>query len=274
MTFNAYETSVAQGEPILLYDFSVGATHWRFTSADRTINYSGNSFAPAAITRTAPVQSNDIRQQTMTVTVPRDCPINTLFSGYAPAQDVLLVVTALHYDDPDQQGIVDWTGRVTASTWKNSQIDLSCEPIYTSMQTVGLRRKFGVMCPHVLYGPACGLTASSFAVSATLSAVSGVNVTSSGFVPGTGLSFLGGWIEWESAKGYLERRSITGLSGTTLTLNYGSPDLVNGLAVTAYPGCARNISSCNSFGNSLNYGGQQFIPSTNPMDGSFANPVY
>lgn len=274
MTFNAYETSIASGEPILLFDFALGIAHYRYCTADRNITYQANVYTAAPISRSAPVQSNDTRQQIMRVTCPRDIGVGQLFAIYPPAQDVLLTVTALHYNDPDQQGIVDWVGRVTAASWEKNDVIFSCEPVYTSVQTNGLRRRWGLNCPHVLYGVACTLNPSLFKVVAPIQSVSGFTITGAGFVPPSGLSFVGGYAEWDSGNGYLERRTIDAVSGTTLTLSYTSPQLVAGLQVSLYPGCNRTMANCNAFGNILNYGGQPNIPTQNPMDGSIANPVY
>lgn len=272
MTFASHETSMASGEPILLFDFSIGIAHWRYASCDRAITYLTNVYSPVPITRTAPVQASDIKQQTMTVTTPRDIPLASLFEGYPPTGDVLLVVTGLHFTDSDFEGVVDWVGRIINVSWKNSTVDFACEPTYTSVQTVGLRRRWGIGCPHVLYGGACTLSAPSFAVTAPIQSVSGVTITGAGFVPPSGLSFPGGYAEWDSGSGYLERRTIDSVSGTALTLAYESPMLVPGLLVSLYPGCGRTPANCNAFGNILNYGGQMNIPNLNPMDGS-SNPV-
>lgn len=273
MTFNTFETSIASGEPILLYDFSIGTAHWRYTTADRPITYQSNPFAAAPITRTAPVQSSDIRQQIMRVTCPRDIGLAQIFAQYPPAGDVLLTVTALHYTDPDQQGIVDWVGRITGVTWSGSTVEFACEPVYTSVQTMGLRRRWGLNCPHVLYGVQCTLNPALFKVTAPIQAVSGYTITGAGFVPPSGLSFVGGYIEWDSGSGYLERRTIDSVSGTTLTLAYTSPQLIPGLSIALYPGCNRTTTNCNAFGNILNYGGQPNIPTHNPMDGTMS-PTY
>lgn len=274
MTFDTYETSVAQGEPILLFDFALGIAHFRYTTADRPITYQTDAFAPAPIKRSNPIQSQDVRRKSMTVTAPRDIPVAALWSAYAPSTDVLLTITELHYTDPDAQGIVDFVGRVIGPTWKGSTVELLCEPVYTSVQTTGLRRRWGVGCPHVLYGPGCTLNPAPFGRTGALTTVSGLDITSPAFTLPAGLAFKGGYVEWDSGFGYVERRTIDGVAGTTLTLAYGSPQLAIGLEVTAFPGCARNLAACNSLGNAINYGGQPFIPIKNPMDGSVANPIY
>jgi hypothetical protein len=216
---------------------------------------------------------SDIRRQTLTVTAPRDIEVaQQLYGVYAPAKDVLLTITNLHYTDPDGQGIVDWIGRVIGPTWKGSIVDIACEPVFTSVQTNGLRRRWGTGCPHVLYGPNCTVSAAAYKVTGALSSVSDLDITSSAFTLAPGLSFLGGFVEWDSGNGYMERRTIDSVSGTTLTLSYGSPQLAIGLSVNAYPGCSKTTANCAFFNNSINFGGQPFIPAVNPMDGTLVNP--
>jgi hypothetical protein len=273
MTFATYELSVNQGEPLLLFNFSAGTATWCYTSADRPIVSGGATYKPLAISAGNIIQGQEIKQKTLKVTVPRGSDIVTQLQTYPPSTDLLLTVYAQHYTDPDNQAIVAWIGRVRSQMQKASSVEMSCEPAYTGVQTAGLRRRWQVNCPHVLYGPGCTLAAATQKVVATLTGVAGFTVSSASFVlPGT-LSFAGGYLEWASGRGYFERRTIDSVYTPThtLTLAYGSPDLIVGLEVNAYPGCAHNSDDCTSFGNLLNYGGALYIPLKNPMDG---NPVY
>jgi hypothetical protein len=274
MTYATYELSVDHGEPVLLFDYSAGVAHWRYTSADRPITVSGHVYTPLAISAGNIVQGQEIRQKTLKVTLPRDADIVTQLQTYPPSTDLALTVFAIHYTDPDAQAIVAWIGRVKSQMQKLSVVEQACEPAYTGIQTSGLRRRWQINCPHVLYAVGtCNLAAALQKVVATLSAVSGFTVSSSAFVLPGSLSFAGGYLEWPSGRGYMERRTIDSvyLPTHTLTLAYGSLDLVAGLEVNAYPGCRHNSDDCTAFGNILNYGGDLYIPLKNPMDG---NPVY
>lgn len=271
MTFDAYESSADQGEPIMLFDFSTGLAHWRYTSADRPITYGSNIYAPAAIDASNLVQGQEIKQKTCKIKVPLDIVVVQRLQAYPPSTDLLLTIYSLHYDDPDQQAVVSFIGRVMSQAQKGTSVELACEPAYTGIQTAGLRRRWQVNCPHVLYGVACTLTPTSQKVSTTISTVSGFVVSSPGFTLPSGKSFAGGYLEWDSGNGYFERRTINSASGTNLTLAYGSPDLAPGLAVNAYPGCDHTTTACTAFGNILNYGGAPYVPLKNPLTG---NPVY
>jgi hypothetical protein len=67
---------------------------------------------------------------------------------------------------------------------------------------------------------------------------------------------------------------IIGHVGSSITVQRLSYDLVSSIAdgfpfnITLYPGCSHDRATCNSkFNNLLNYGGFDFIPVKNPMDG-------
>jgi len=231
MTWAAMENSAAQGQPVLLFDFLLGGTHYRYTTADRSITYLTNSYAPAPISRSNIVNGPELRQATLQVKAPRDFPVALLYQQAPPAADVMLTIFSLHYSDPDGQGVIEWTGRVLSVSWQESEAVLSCEPIVTGILTTGLRRRWQRLCPHVLYGTSCTASAPAFAVPATIdtAASGGTVLTSSTFTSAPSLA--GGYLEWDTGNGYLERRSIDAHSGNQITLAYGHAQLVAGLAV-------------------------------------------
>jgi hypothetical protein len=285
MSFDALETSLDQGEPVFLFDFVLGLLHFRYTSADRQIEFpagSGAFFASVPVERAQVKQGSEIKQQTMKVTGPGDLSVGALYASDPPTTPVALTITKFHLTDTALQPVVDWIGRIMSARWIGSKIELSCEPVYTSVQTMGLRRRWQISCPHVLYGLQCTVVAAAHAVIGTLTAVSGFTIAASAWAtPPTGLSFVGGFVTWDTGNGYLERRTINGVaSGGVLTLDNTFTGLVVGQLVTAYPGCDRTPTNCAAFNNfadgvsaanGLLYGGQPYIPTINPMNGT---PVF
>jgi len=272
MSFDQFETSASGGEPVLLFDFFIGLAHWRYTTADRSISYLSNTFIPAAISAGSINQGQEIKRKTLSVIVPADLLVVQRLQQYPPSGDLALTITALHYDDPAAEGRSVFIGRVMSQSQVGITVTLACEPAYTGVQTVGLRRRWQLNCPHVLYAPTtCTLNAAAFKVVTNIGAVAGPVITCPGLAPPAGLAFPGGYVEWDSGNGYFEQRSINAAAGGVLTLAYGSPDLVAGLSINAYPGCDHSGANCNAYGNILNYGGELNIPGKNPMSG---NPVY
>ncbi|MBS0364898.1 MAG: phage BR0599 family protein [Proteobacteria bacterium] len=271
MTFQALETSYDQGEPILLFDFSVGIAHFRYTTADRAITYLSNAYASAPISRSPLKVGAELKQQTIEVTAGRDLGVAQLYTAQPPAIPVGLTITAMHQSDPDLQGVVDWIGRVMAARWKSSAVVLLCEPVLTSVQTVGLRRRWQIQCPHVLYGVQCGVNPAPYAVSATLSTVAGNVITAAPWTvaPGAGLSFTGGFVTFDNGT-YIERRTINQwtLATGALALDDVLKGAIAGSTVIAYPGCDRSTTNCQAYSNLPNHGGDPYIPSINPMTGA------
>ena|ERR1700735_950110 len=282
MTFSTYELSIAQGEPVLLYDFFIGTAHWRYTSADRPITYLTQVYSPIAISSGAVNQGQEIKKKSLPITVPLDTDVVSVLQNFPPSGDFLVTITELHYTDPDQQGFICFVGRVMSQKQSGASIIMSCEPAYTGVKTTGLRRRFQLNCAHVLYGIGCTIQPSTYVTAAVISSVAGPLVSVPGLTPPAGLSFAGGYIEWDSGRGYLERRSINSMAGggASLSLAYAAPDLIPGLAINVYPGCDHTTGNCIAFnlapqdpvdGNILNYGGQPWIPAVNPLTG---NPIY
>jgi hypothetical protein len=283
MTFAAFELSADAGSPVLLFDFFVGTAHWRYTTAAAAITYAANEYDPLAIDAGSINQGNEIRKKTLAVKVPLNALVVSVLQNFPPSNDFMLTITALHQTDPDLQGFNVFVGRVVSQSQAGATVTMSCEPAYTGVKAVGLRRRFQLNCAHVLYAlGSCTLLPINFQVITAIASIDDTAVTCTGV--GTALpagqSFAGGYIEWDSGLGYLERRSINSIAGDVLTIAYGSPDLIVGLALNAYPGCDHTTTNCIAMnppggdpakGNILNYGGQPYIPTVNPLTG---NPIY
>jgi hypothetical protein len=283
MTFATYELSADQGSPVLLFDFFVGTAHWRYTSSDAALTFASNEYTPLAISAGSVNQGNEIRKKTLAVKVPLNADVVSVLQNFPPSGDFMLTITMIHATDPDLQGFVVFVGRVMSQSQAGATITMSCEPAYTGVKAVGLRRRFQLNCAHVLYAPgSCTLNPGDFGIASAITSIANTALTISGIgtaLP-TGQQWPGGYIEWDSGKGYLERRSIDSIAGDVLTIAYGSPDLVAGLALTVYPGCDHTTRNCIAMnppggdpavGNVLNYGGQPYIPTVNPLTG---NPIY
>lgn len=262
MTYDVRETSRQSGEPIELYEFAWGENLLRVTSAKTTQLYNSYLWQPALIQRGSIDFTTEKGRNNLKLSVVRDFPIADLFRVMPPNDVIVVTVHRFHTGDSD--GAVIWSGRVLNCEWTGSTASLNCEPISSSLQRVGLRRMYQRQCPHVLYGTACGVNKSSFNAVATLSAVSGVTLTSTAFDGFADGYFAGGFIEFGS-----ERRFITEHTGGTITINLPLYELEVGDAVTAYAGCNHSLTTCHDkFNNALNYGGMPYIPTKNPFGGS------
>jgi uncharacterized phage protein (TIGR02218 family) len=286
VTYDEAERSEQSGAPVELYLFTRNAFDlstpcvpasseqplYRYTSAEAAVQYDGEAWLPEPLLRSSIEVTPEQARLPLEIRTRRDLPVCDLFRVAAPTDVVAVTVYRLHRDESPADAIVLWTGRVLNCAWNGATAVLNCEPVSTSLRRPGLRRLYQKQCPHVLYGPLCGVERAAVSVEATVTAIDGMTVTVAGLDE---LPYGGGFVEWTTADGALERRFIKEASGSptdTLLLSRPPTGLEVDDAVTVYPGCDHTMSTCETVFNNLpNYGGFPFIPTKNPFDGT---PVY
>jgi uncharacterized phage protein (TIGR02218 family) len=269
MTFAADETSIQDGAPIEHFEFEVGPTIYRYTSGPDDFVYLTKTYKAVQIARSDVDESGDIPKDGITITVPRDAEIADEFRVAPPSEVILVNVYRLHYDDATVERKLFWTGRVLNCEWKGAIADLTCESIYTALKRPGLRRLYQRMCPHVLYGPACGLVDTVYKSTIVLDAVVGSTLNAAAIDAQPDGYFSGGMVEWESSPGRFERRGIKSHVGADVVLTHTIPGIEPGASVSFWPGCDHSLATCNSkFSNAVNYGGFPFVPQKNPFTGT------
>jgi hypothetical protein len=148
-------------------------------------------------------------------------------------------------------------GRTNAVVTINSHLEL----LDISMP----RNTFQAGCRWQLFSPGCTLNAASFAVSGTVVAQTGNNLfTSNVGAPGGSGTYALGRVVFTSGQNAGFARSVRswaeGSPGTfTLLAPFPYP-IADGDAFTAYPGCNKTFGNCSNFGNTVNFGGQPWIP--------------
>lgn len=268
MTYEVIETSLHDGAPVELYEFRLGAQAWRYTSAAEAITANLVDWRPVSISRSEIEATSDMARNNLTLTLARDLEVPELFRIAPPSGVVTLTVHALHLTDQAAETVVVWKGRVVNVAWKGLAAELTCEPLYTSLRRIGLRRTYQRQCPHLLYGDDCRVVRAAHEVAGSAASVSGATLTvpeAGGYADGW---FAGGMIELELTPGVITRRSIRTHTGQALGITHPIPGLGAGQAVTLIPGCDRTPTDCaDKFDNLLNYGGWPYIPIKNPFSG-------
>lgn len=284
--FDFFEKSRWANRKQQLFEFALQDKAWRFTTGDtdKVLNAGTPDervFLATAISRTAVRESSERAQNNVTITMPyladpnaTDKPntqdFGDLWRPFPPSGVVVVTCYAYHDDDPDQQIVVEWIGRVAQPRVTDTIMEFVCQPSSNRAQYNGMGRRWQRGCDLVLYSTGLGMCNASLtdnAVPATLSGVTGLLFLTAGAFSASPKSLAGGFIEWTTADGVIERRSIMNHNGNTIEINYGAADLAPGLMLTAYPGCAHNWSACESFDNTDNYGGAIYMNSKNPFGG-------
>lgn len=268
MTYGGREASVRDGAPVELYEFAWGAVApLRYTSAAADYPLGADTYLAATLQRSQIEASAERARNAITITCARDFPVAELFRVAPPSE--LIAVTLRRQHRGDAEVAVIWQGRVLNCEWAGAQATLNCEPVSSSLRRIGLRRRYQRQCPHVLYGPSCGVVRATHSKATTVTGATGLVLEVAAL---DAKPYAGGFVEWTTPAGAIERRFIRSFSGLAITLTQAFQGIGAGAAVVVSPGCAHTRAMCaDTYANLPNHGGFPFIPQKNPFDGT---PVY
>lgn len=282
--FDTFELSRFLGRPVRLFQFTRQGLVWRYCSAPQDLVIGGVTYLAAQIDRSEIKQTVERAKDNIQITLaylrdphattyPSTQSLGDNWFPYTPSDSMRVICMATHIGDSDPP-IVEWMGMVTQPAFTDVELTLTCEPGSAIASALQQGPKWQVGCWKTVYstGPrGCGLDPNAFAVTGTLTAVSGLTLTAAEFA-GAPLSLSGGWVEWTRVDGLVERRSIMSHVGTSIGLLYGAADLVNGLSVIVRPACEQTWAACTArFPDPQNhYGGAIYKPIKNPSGSSMS----
>ncbi len=203
----------------------------------------------------------------LTITMALGSNMDDLFLAFPPSQVVNVTVFEGHVGDEltAENFPAIWYGRIIGAGRKDNELELTCEPVNTSLRRAGLRRNYQLGCPHALYGPQCKANKASATIVRSAASTSGNTI-----LVDTNLSnperFLGGMVEWENeTTGRKEFRTISGATIGGITVRGPVRGVVPGTTLSVSRGCNHQMSGCALHNNIHNFGGQPFIPLENPL---------
>lgn len=289
MSFELRETSRAKGQPVSLFFFRYGAgvdNFYAYTNAEYAKTFNLVEYQPVPIQYGSVEASGTLDKKTLEVRTSIDNEVAELFRVSPPTYPVVLFIRRGHLNDPDNEFLVEWSGRVLSCSREGSEAIFSCEPISTAMRRTGLRRHWQYSCPHVLYGPQCNANKAAATTTNVLVAVAAASITlNDGWeTPERATKAHGGLVQWEGPNGTIVRTIIAVNDDlTTLRLNGPTTGLQSGMSVDVSLGCNHRFeldgdefidTDCITIHDNLqNFGGQPWIPEDNPI-GTNTNKYY
>lgn len=266
MTYAQQDKSIEDSAPIEAYKFYGLFGAYRYTNADESIVVAGEIYTPNAITRTAiEVTSATDSNITMDFIIPANDPLATLFClNVSPDELIVEVRSVQRGTDYNTDYRVEWIGY---------SLDTSISDDYATIKTGSLLQTklkgnlatvyYQRSCNHDLYDTRCKVDPAAFTFVATITKIEAqlITVDSDGTADG---ELLGGTIV-NTRTG--EERGIYTNFGNIVTISYPFIDVEVGDEVNLIMGCDHNrLGHCKlRFNNVVNYGGHDFIPTTNPF---------
>lgn len=265
MSWSEFEYSIANGQPLTLYEFIRQGNHYRYTNADRSLTVNGETWEALAIRDSGLSAGSD---NNVEITLPITNKVVSFYRGVPPSTSVKVRIYRMHYQDDSQTLKVVWVGNITEVKRENiGEAKIITTNIVNTFGRQGLRLTFGRNCPHSLYDGSCRVKARDYVVSGLeITAFDGKQITINMSKNITQGYFSGGYIEYQ-IDGLTERRGIRVHDNNTLSLFGGTHGLSIGQIINVYPGCNNTIETCSKkFNNHLNYGGCPHMPGKSPYN--------
>lgn len=278
MTFDAKEKSRALGSPISLFLIRYGKAannYYAYTNAEQETRFSGIDFKPVAVDHDDIVRGLTLDNTQQTLSLPGNVPLATRFRSYPPSEVISLTIWQGHTDDVEFK--VAWLGRILShKDLEDGDAEFTCEPRTTSLSRPGLSRNWQYGCPLMLYSQGsrrCNANKAAATQTFTVNQVDGPLIRLDGVTAATAamLDYETGLIEWTTADLRVEVRSIQRIDEDgTLILGGTALELNAGMSVKLSKGCNHVVfapeGDCERIHNNVvNYGGQIYIPTSNPI---------
>lgn len=274
MSYSSKETSVEDAQPVELYQFTIGATSYFYTSAEDVVTVGAQAYEPVAISRGNTSDGFEQRDYEFEVELPTSDPVAQLVVGQVPSVRIRLIVKRFHRNDtptPEVRYVFD--GYVHSHSFKNN-LEITSIFAKSILSGTGIetpRRTCAGSCGHFLYEVGtCNVDstlaiyrAANYPVSAQVGSVITVTGLSGAYTDGW---FTGGYVE---VVGSTDLRFVLDHVGDDLTLLI--PFLVTPSNVNVFAGCDHSIGGTHGcgpkFDNVPNFGGFAFVPKKNPHEG-------
>jgi uncharacterized phage protein (TIGR02218 family) len=263
MTYHDDETSVEDSAPRDCYQFicSNGEVY-HLTSGVQDVTIGSDVYEAGTISRGAVEVStvSGAKELIITMDVKHALPQRYMTIGVPQRR---IYVTLYRYQSNSGEAQVDWRGYLISMSVDRHVAKL----VFPARSAEAYVRRLPVItagrdCSHILYETGCGINRAAHAITRTVQSVNGREVTLS-----SALGTVDQWAQWgELVHSSGERMTIASQVGTVITMQLPIYELAAGDSVTIYAGCAHTIEVCSTkFANHLNFGGQPWMPRSNPF---------
>jgi uncharacterized phage protein (TIGR02218 family) len=242
------------------YLLQTGSIIEKYTSFSRSLEFLGEYWKAAAISRSGLSQDSRFGTISLNVTTPV-IPSIARYASSAPIDPIQITVYQAVLDDLTQY-IVLFRGGIVGVQMKNKAISAICHS-----RNILLTRKipnvvYQSFCNHTLFRGGCKLHPEDWVTHSKVVSDSGLIVVTESIAGIQNNFFQLGEIVYGDS-----RRLITNQTGTTFTIHVPfATRIPSGADITIYPGCDGNPDTCiDKFDNWKNFLGMPLIPSTNPV---------
>lgn len=266
-SFATYESSRESSRPLEIYQITIGADEYLYTSDAKDVTVGTVTYTAVAIARNSIEQGSDSQSRNLVLTVPGDNPFAALYRDVVPGRRATVNVWRLQRDEVPTYNtrILLFKGQVMSVRFPQDgyAAEIAVRSIEQALNRTIPRFTFMGMCNHILYSPTCGANPLANDVIGTVSAVSGNTITLPGASAKPDGFYNGGYCQ--PVSGDDDFRLIISQVGNVLTLLLPFAVDVNGAQVQAFAGCDHLVDGdCATLHDRVaEFGGFAFVPNKN-----------
>jgi uncharacterized phage protein (TIGR02218 family) len=269
-----YAAAESGRRPVVLYRFVMDAdgdlVEWHYTSHLDAIVTGETTWTPAAIEhgsirRAAKADREDV---TVTAVMATGTPWSRLFPRTL-GRPLWLEICEVDLSNLASATVV-FVGRLRKPTIEGRKVTMPFASFLDALSPQIPTAEIAPSCNHCLYSAACGVSRAAHRVTATISALSGtqLTITAAGLAGKPAHWYAGGYID-AGDLGTLETRTVRGSSaadGDDVVIHIDSAFAFAtvGSEVRIHPGCDLTPATCDAkFDNFINFGGFGYVTQTN-----------
>jgi hypothetical protein len=240
-----------------LYLFEDGVNSFRYSSGMRDVEVNGLIYKRETIKRTSIKRDQTLSKNKLDITMPTS---NQLVQSWI-TPDITKYLIVSVYVLNNENMVMNWSGRLTQTSISEKEMTMTFELLITRSGQTGVNERVQRNCRYVLYSDKCGLNRDDFAVKGTVTSyhndvlfIEFEKEVESGY-------FTAGILQTPNG----EQTLIKEHNENNIVLFRPNQQLIQNLknnitSVTLFKGCQRTISSCDTFNNTVNYGGFPWLP--------------
>lgn len=251
----------SERKPTELYKIWCASATWYYTNSDAAIEYDGQTYQPAAITRGSADYNAALEAAVMKVTMSLITVPATQFIAQNPIETVWVEISRIFRDQSPYEKLVVFIGQIKTAAIKGTTAEIDCVSFEFALRMAVPRWRYQINCNHQVFDAACGKSKAGYKVSAAIALDAGKTIlTAAAFDEYDDGYFVGGLLEYAG-----ETRTIVGHTGASISINYKMINLEDGKTVDAYPGCDGRPETCrDKYDNIIHFFGFPWIPEDNP----------
>ncbi len=271
MSYDTYEYSVEDGQPIELYSLEseAGGLTFNYTNWTTALVHAGRTFTPMHSTRNTIDQNNALVPPASTDFIfPLASELGQWYGGVYSPPTLNVRCWRRHAAEADYKRL--FVGRSDNFVVSDNLITVQAKPLIQSLlHRIMCANKYGMLCNHDLFDFRCTVDKSFFTWTTTVEAVNGQYITVTDDQNADDALRYGDMI----VNG--EYRMILRNVGDIIKTRYPFTTINVGDTVTLVTGCDKTKSTCiDVFDNYVNFGGYPLAPLGNPISVSKKSTIF